>query len=79
MDSGMNIGFLDVPPLEIKKAQNAIEIKAMQNVCKILPRARFYIGIDGRVWFATLVCSDLGGKSTGVAAANCQNCKLEGG
>jgi hypothetical protein len=70
-------GFLDVPYKSLKKAQDAITVTNRHKVCEIVPQARFSIQEDGSVSFDGLVCKDLGGRSTGVGAGYCTNCKLE--
>ena len=69
--------MVDIPHELILSA--AAEIDKKRGVCNILPRARFSM-CDGATsfYFDGLVCDErMGGKQTGVAAAQCRNCALE--
>jgi hypothetical protein len=73
----MAIMYVDIPYLEIKKYTKKVKYK--KKVCKILPRARFWLDAKGDFRYGGLVCStaDMGGLATGVGVSDCRNCKLK--
>ena len=69
-------GYLDIENDELQKYFDAV--KKREGVCRILPRGRFSLRLNGRPMFNGLVCSEfMGGNQTGIGAEHCENCLLE--
>jgi len=71
----MDNGYLDIPYTEMMRYLKCVKKK--DEVCQMMPRGRFSIRRDGSIEYAGLVCSDMGGKSTGCAAEACTNCQIK--
>lgn len=68
--------LIDIPAKAIDDYMEAItDKKERGHKCKVWPRGRFvtYKGEIG-ITFSGLVCSDIGGQSTGLGAGRCNNC-----